>query len=236
MRSLPIFVMATSLLFACKKEKQETKNPEEDRPPVVVEDSTDYSAKSEYLPMEVGNYWVYDVYEIDSLGNERLLDYKDSTVITNDTLLPVGHYYWFDNFRVDQNSRINNTDLWDGSYKDSLKNKVDRNGNVIFSENRINQVINVNKIPEEYPDTLMYIESKMLIPNGLISVPAGDFETLNYRGDVYRPHECEDHPKSPKHTNTYYAKNVGLIKHSYFYLSSCNTYFERRLVRYHIEE
>lgn len=151
MRSLPIFVMATSLLFACKKEKQETKNPEEDRPPVVVEDSTDYSAKSEYLPMEVGNYWVYDVYEIDSLGNERLLDYKDSTVITKDTIISGNRYFWHENL-LEKNMSIHS---FIGFYRDSLQNKIDRDGNVIFSENRINQVINVNKIPEEYPDTLM---------------------------------------------------------------------------------
>lgn len=232
MRSLPIFVMVTSLVFACKKEKQETTNPEENENPVVVEDSSNYSEKSEYLPMKVGNYWVYNVYEIDSLGNERLLDYKDSTAITKDTIISGKRYFWYENL----SGKSKSIHSFIGFYRDSLKNKVDRDGNVLFSENRLNQVINSEFYSANDIDTLSYIEYKMIVPSELVSVPVGNFEALNYRGDVYRPNECEDHPKRPKYYNAYYAKNVGLIKQSYFYLISCNTYFERRLVRYHIEE
>jgi hypothetical protein len=41
--------------------------------------------------------------------------------------------------------------------------------------------------------------------------------------------------KYPRHTNYYYAKGIGKIMHTYFYIQSPAIY-EKRLLRYYVKE
>jgi hypothetical protein len=56
MRKLFFIGFALAILTSCQKNDE---NP--------------LQKKSVYLPLEIGNYWVYEHYKIDTLGNETKL-------------------------------------------------------------------------------------------------------------------------------------------------------------------
>jgi hypothetical protein len=51
MRKLLALVMAITSLLSCNKED-------------------DKEIKTDYLPLRIGNYWIYQEYNIDTMGNE----------------------------------------------------------------------------------------------------------------------------------------------------------------------
>ena len=51
------------------------------------------------MPLSTGSYWVYDVYIVDSTGNETKTDYSDSIIITKDTLIREYNYAVFEGIR-----------------------------------------------------------------------------------------------------------------------------------------
>jgi hypothetical protein len=69
--------------------------------------------------------------------------------------------------------------------------------------------------------------------NDPITVPAGTFEVLNYKGTVVTSMNTPG-VKYPRYLNCYYAEGVGKILYTYFYVLSPNIY-EKRLLRYYIK-
>ena len=72
-------IIVIILISSCKKEED------------VIEQPTTKSV--DYTPLTVGNFWVYENYSIDTLGNETVLIQKDSIVVDRDTV--IGSYTYF---------------------------------------------------------------------------------------------------------------------------------------------
>jgi hypothetical protein len=70
--------------------------------------------------------------------------------------------------------------------------------------------------------------------NNAITVPAGTFEVLNYKGTIVTSMNTPG-IKWPRYTNSYYAKGTGKIMETYIYITGRQTY-EKRLVRYYVKE
>jgi hypothetical protein len=70
----------------------------------------------------------------------------------------------------------------------------------------------------------------MEVMEGEVTVPAGTFETLNYKGTVTMP---QDNPgiQNPRYINTLYAKGTGKILETYFFLNDASIN-EKRLLRH----
>ncbi|HPJ47195.1 MAG TPA: hypothetical protein PL017_13970 [Tenuifilaceae bacterium] len=212
MRKLLLFVTTISILTSCQKNEEIT-----------------LETKSDYLPLSIGNYWVYQHYKIDTDGNETLLQYLDSIVIKGDTIIKDEKFFIIENHFF--NSKWTQTEF----LRDSSKNLVNNLGHCFFSETNFTDVLyeyyENNNI---YNDTLYSIKYQMHNPNLDITVPAGSFNVLNYKGDLeYYATEHFSPLIFNRTINTYYAPQIGKILTTYYFASLPDT-FEKRLTRYKI--
>lgn len=195
-------------MFACEKEE-----------PIQAEPEIQEIEKN-YLPLEVGNYWIYQTYKVEESGAETKLGAEDSVVVTNDTLI-AGHKYY----------KIKGTDFFKPEWgtinviRNASGNLITPNGHIQFSTSN-------------FEDTLFYYDSdiytvigKMAKPEDSIIVPAGVFSVLDYR-ETYRFHMPV--PINPRDAHTYYSQNVGLVMETFFFAGSTYT-MERRLLRYNVQ-
>lgn len=223
MKKLMFVCVILPMLFAvsCKKDDKDEPKPQ---------------VKSDYLNLKVGNYWVYEHYKIDSLGNETHTSYVDSVVITRDTMINNLLYYVFEGVEMSGSQ-------WKtlGYYRDSAKCLVDRNGNVIFSEINFSDTINEIVSYITPPDTLFYIYTLMEDPGKTITVPAGTFNALNAKGYLTMHYSYIAPGNEIYHVelNRYFGFGVGEILSTWTFANeyySSRAYYEKRLVRYHMSD
>ena len=77
MKNLVSLVFLTLVFLSCQKN---VKNDLE----VIIDN---------YLPLEIGNYWIYNVYKTDSLGNEIASDIYDSVVVVQTEWINGNEYF-----------------------------------------------------------------------------------------------------------------------------------------------
>ncbi|MBS2099826.1 hypothetical protein [Carboxylicivirga linearis] len=185
--------------------------------------------KSDYIPMAVGNYWIYETYNTNTLGEERKQSYVDSVVIVKDTLVNGDIFYKYEYFKIhNQQSTLERT-LY---YRDSCKYLIDIQGRKLFSENNFNDTLRYHNYVGEV-DTIYTSSYKMEAFNDIVDIPAGTFsDVLNFKGTVYCNPRYTEIP-NPRYTHNYYARNVGLIFESYSYVFSGER-LEKKLVRYEL--
>ncbi|MCF8296973.1 MAG: hypothetical protein K9J13_05440 [Saprospiraceae bacterium] len=196
------------LISACKKDDE-----------IIVTDPDPVITKN-YNPMSIGSYWIYDHYEIDTLGNETLLTISDSIRITGDTLINGQSYKVYMGTKTSQ---------WSVQYmlRDSADYVVGSDGIIYLSKSNFTDTLGKGIV------SFMTYSYKMEQTVAAITVPAGSFNVVNYQGTYY----ANNPPPTvtyPRFQNNYYADGIGRIADSYFYYSNPK-YYERRLVRYHIE-
>lgn len=211
------FAIAFSLILigSCQKDEIDDK-PEETQKHI------------EHLPLKTGNYWIYEHYEIDSLGNEIKKSKIDSVIITGDTIINDKTYSVLKGTYV--GSRFKILDI----LRDSSGYLVNDKGQIKFSEDNFEDTLLVynSTVGDSTYATIYYKMEKQDSP---ITIPAGTFgDVLNYKGYIkfYRKGNPFYRDK-----NKYYAKDIGVILDTYYWTSQA--YFkryERRLVRYHIED
>ncbi|NOR88009.1 MAG: hypothetical protein GQ527_10400 [Bacteroidales bacterium] len=217
MRSLFIISLAMLLFISCKKEEEVT-IPEVIPP---VEDPN-------YFPLEIGSYWVYENYRIDSLGIPTDISKIDSLIITKDTIVNNKRYSVFE-------GEVYPFIPWKVQYilRDSAGYIVNLLGKKIFSHTDFNDPL------EEYVtyhenDTLYTIRSKMEMLIGEVEVKAGSFSVLGrintFRFYFYKPDTLEILERD---MYTQFAHNIGMISDMYHYVGQVGHY-EKRLLRYHI--
>ena len=215
MRKLFFFAILLAIFSACQKDDDSNQN--------------DTTLKPDYFPMAIGNYWVYENVTIDSLG-VTLSDKIDSVIITKDTLIDNETFYIFEQTRT-----LSNGTILTGHkqfYRDSSGYIIDSSGAIFFSDENFTNTLQI----EEFitgSDTVYITTYKMEYVNEIVSVPAGDFEVLNFKGTVWVPDPNQGVP-NPRYINDYFAPNVGKIFENTFFLSSNNYKIERRLLRYNV--
>lgn len=183
--------------------------------------------QSRYLPLEIGNYWVYKHYCIDSLNNEIETNIIDTVIITKDTIINNNKYFVFEGTDYPQNER-RIIDI----VRDSCGYLITHTGVVKFSENNLSDTL-ASKIGVINKDTLYTTTYKMEKVPQPITVPAGQFNVLNFKGTVEYKKEING-VLSPRYKNNYYAQNIGKIIETYFYFNN-STIYEKRLIEYNIQ-
>ncbi len=192
------------------------------------EDSSPQKTKLSHLPLKTGNYWVYEHFKIDNFGNEEKLTTIDSVVITRDTIINDMKYYVVEGNYIDKRFRI--LDI----LRDSSGYLVNDKGQIKFSEDNFSDILLVQNTT--FGDsTYATVYYKMEKQDDPITVPAGTFnDILNYKGTAKF---YGNNDPFYKDKNTYYAKDVGIILDTYYWISKAKKYkYERRLVRYHISD
>lgn len=213
MRKLFVFGLAIALLASCKKDSNPGENGE----------------NQSYFPLEIGNYWVYQHYNIDALGSETETDKTDSIIVSRDTLINEYVYYILEGTNYPYRSgRWGIVDI----VRDSNGYLVNYKGITQCAQNNSSDIL-ASKTEIIGQDTLYTLSYQMENMSENITVPAGIFDVLNYKGTVISKEEIPG-IQNPRYLNNYYAKNVGKVLESYFYFNS-KTYSEKRLIRYKVD-
>jgi len=177
----------------------------------------DQELASNYTHMEVGNFWVYDWYEIDPEGN--------SAFYSRDTLLVTG------SVKVDGHTAMELTGqrlgldfdviLFDSAQ--SVYTYPDRFLYFTLDSTTHHGVIG----PSDSPlfTTFYYLEKEPME----VTVPAGTFECLNFQGK-YVP-QNKNYPYSTRYNDNLFAYKIGMVKMTTSYANSPNT-LEGRLIAY----
>ena len=217
---LGIVVLA---FFSCKKEDAALE-------PVCETEVT----VNDYMPMKVGNFWVYEHVKIDSNGNESKLGLIDSIRITKKETLRGNEYYVFEGTRQ---PIINHKGVVH-KLRDSSGYLVNSGGNVLMSVVNFTDTIfkyrdpsDSNWVTKSYG--IMETERTVVIEG------IGPVRVINAVGHFY--HNPKRFPQAKElevKFNNYYSKGVGLILDTYFWsheFFNSGSIIERRLVKYHIE-
>jgi len=173
---------------------------------------------TDYYPLTVSSYWIYNEYIIDS-NQVEFIDAVDSSYISKDTLINGKKYYI-------KNDKFSAGDFYRGCVTDSSNYIIGLGGLKKLSYNNFTDTL--------WAETTSYsISYSKMTNNGIIViVPAGTFTTL--KQDIFRyilnPNYIGENPYTD---NIYYAKGVGLVK-DHFYVNN-KQWSERRLVKYHIQ-
>jgi len=183
-----------------------------------------------YLPLKVGNYWIYQHYDIDTSGNETMTARIDSMVITRDTIIRDKQYFVLEG--TDYPFVYPGWNIID-IMRDSSGCLVNHNGTIRFAADNFSDTL-AGRILVVGNDTMYTLTYKMEKPYYPVQVPAGLFEVLNYKGTVCTLLNISG-VVYPRYLNTYYTNDVGKILSTYFYLHSPE-FSEKRLIRYYIQE
>lgn len=222
--TLHIFILCL-VVTACKKDdKIETPN----LPDPLQE-------KHKYYPLEVGNFWVYKLFEIDNLSNEIELNQTDSCFIAKDTIIRGIKYYKLSEPNIDHSRKYT-------FIRDSADYIINSFGQKLFSEIKMNELlyetfITIRDSTHEDPiakiDTVCKVERRMdQIPLQTIT-PAGIFNTLNSK-EVFEFYPNWSYSGKSRSKSKKYANEVGIVLETLPFVMSNTKYTERRLIRFHL--
>ncbi len=212
-----VFVLALLLpvFFSCKKNNDDCPSPN---------DSTIVSYDN-YSQLKVGNYWIYQIFNLDSSGNAVATNAYDSSWIDRDTVTNGKTYY----FRRSVNT-LSTTDGW---FRDSLHYITTISGEINFSYQDFNTVFKSYYLNANPFDTIAFVTVKMSDPNFIKNTPLGNYVTQNFKTN-YDMFPNWSSAGTPRSINVRYAKNVGIVSETLLFFASTPTYQERRLVRYYV--
>jgi len=212
-----MLVVSSTIIVGCSKEE------------LVVENATPNNSNqtNENIPLAVGNYWVYETYRIDTLGNETLLTTLDSAYVSRDTTYNGNTYYV----------------IGGGTIVNHVLGKIIRNSeNTILSLNQSTGeesiVFTLNNIGSVFKtDTLdaspfsFEMNTKVNPGSVLKNVGAGSYNCFELTTEIIDL--VNSSPLYPRDENRYYNSSVGLVAGQYLYMSSPDV-FELRLLRYQL--
>jgi len=192
---------------------------------------------SNYFPLSVGNYWIYNVYEHDLKTNVDSLIGTDSLYIKRDTLIKNQKYcilseqtsnknvYSFFTFPVLRDSV--NCVLY--SYRDTVHTYL----------NYTNFTDTVGKWHyRDYDPSIKSGYVKQYKINAIYNVPAGHFNDIIDKRQVLitaQKSGCDQNDSMISHH--YFANNIGMIYYNAFFtvdFLSCGIRYDFKLVRYKI--
>lgn len=218
MRNLFLLALILGLLVSCEKEADST----------FIDDDSPIS-RTGYLPLEIGNYWIYQHVNIDASNNEAPGNYIDSMVVERDTFIRENQY-----FVIEGTNHPFNGGQWGiiDILRDSLGYIVTHEGNIRFATDNFSDTL-ARKTEVINGDTMYILSYQMDQWDHSVSVPVGTFDVLNFKGTVFSYKDLSG-IDNPRYLNNFYAKGVGKVLQTYFYLSSPKI-SEKRLIRYHLK-
>lgn len=202
-------ILSTLLFVACDNDDDDVENP--------------ITQTQKYFPLHVGNYWVYDVYNIDN-GIEKKVQKQDTIKISEEIIAGGQTYYNVEIHDYSQRWRPYVT------LRDSSGYLVTPTGRKFFSNTLFDTVINEYHNLVSPTDTLHSEYRKMRQVQEPLNTAFGDFNVLDIENEVLIPN------RPNKFTHCYFAKNIGIVMKTYCYINQPATIWtEQRLVEYCID-
>lgn len=211
-------LLMTIVVYSCKKEDKEE--------PITPTPTTVYP---NYSQLKVGNYWIYQQFELDSMGNETPKNIFDSCYVEKDTVINSHTYYKL----ISPYDGIGSGCKY---IRDSLHYIVSAyNGQILFSSQDFTSTLysGYSQIGAPNSDTIWTLIAKMDDKNRSVTTPAGTFITSNMKEKIsFNPNFQSSY--RIRYRNNRYAENIGLVVETLPIWSAQLFTVERRLVRYHI--
>lgn len=215
--SLLLFILLASIIYSCKKDK--VAEP--------LNNGTTTATFANYSKLEIGNYWIYERYTIDTAGTIASLGVYDSCFVEKDTLI-----------HGDTFLKVYRPNPYVSSYgyvflRDSLHYIVNDFGSILFSSQDFSTEFNSSYIFGS-GDTIAKTVTKMADKDVVINTPAGAFSTSSYQ-KAYYMYPSWSFAGNPRTYNTRYAENIGIVNEILALYVSSPLNYERRLIRYHVK-
>lgn len=210
---------ALAVLPSCKKKNTV-------KPVIPPPDTAVSRPMFNFLPMYPGNYWVYEVFVIDSQGIATSIQEYDSCYITEDTIMP--------GYKTLVKAVMGNHETL--FLRQEGNNIVDHHGKVHFSQDYTTVFAQKWFISPMYApdDTIAYVKHFMGERNHFTTVPAGSFHTTSFIEEYNMQHPWDNYGRKRCYYHRY-AEGIGIVSETAaFYLQSPIVY-ERRLVRYNVK-
>lgn len=213
---LSLIIMA-SLMYSCKKDND-------------VEPTSDDQTEvyPNYSMLSVGNYWVYQQFDIDSSGTATSTSTYDSCYVEKDTIINSKTY-----FKVVKPRAYFPAEVEISFLRDSLDCIVNSNGKVLFSSENYSNNLWSSYFLAQPNDTVCQIILKMADINMPVTVPLGTYTTMNAK-ETYLMYPNWSSAGNTRIRNFKYAENIGLVVETLPFFASLPNYVERRLIRYHV--
>ena len=191
---------------------------------------------TDFTPMKVGNYWIYQIFREDNAGVFQPTNQFDSTYIASDTLVRGRKYYKFVSpygGSVDRASPNEVTFLSDSA--DYLVSGF--SGKKIFSSTNFTDEIyrSAFTMSNNSTDTI-YMTTIKMVNNTSAVVPVGTFNTLtaNQIQEIYQPYRGNTQ-RFRNYNTRFFAKTIGNVREELCnYLSQTVPREEKRMVRYKV--
>jgi hypothetical protein len=204
-----VIIAAVSVIaISCKKDSED---------PIPV-------AKADYFQLKVGNYWIYQGFQIDTNGVATPNTKYDSAYIEKDTIIRGLTYY-----KLLEKPFILSAVQLPSYLRDSSGYLVNSSGYIAASDFNFTDTLEV--FTEETQLYVSYI--KMTGRDSLVTVPAGSLQSITSLMKVIPlPPNTPNYPV--RYSYAVYGKGVGKMKSHMFFWSGVME-LESRLVRYKVK-
>lgn len=216
MKKAFIYLLAGTSLLVVSCEK----HTEEEYPSPVV------ATVAEYAQLKVGNYWIYELYTVDSSGNETPTGQFDSCYVEKDTIINNLTYTKYVTPYLSWPSTIS---IYQ---RDSSGYLVDNTGLIYLAPNDFSSILEDSYIYAGV-DTVAHLVKQMKDKNLSVTVPAGTYSTINCQTmyEMYPPYNSAG---TFRPLNYRYASGVGIVWDRKVFFASLPGYTDRKLVRFHL--
>lgn len=208
-------ILISTIIYSCQK----------DNDPATPTPVTTYPG---YSCLKSGNYWIYEQYDIDSLGNAISNNKYDSCYIEKDTIINNKTYLKMIRPKPYQPGQQDISFL-----KDSLHYIVNASGKILFSSQDFSSGFESVHIMAGAGDTICLMTRKMADKDLSVTTPAGTFTTSDAR-ETYSMYPNWSTAGNIRIIHKRYAENIGIVTETLPFFVASPKYIERRLVRYHL--
>lgn len=227
---ISICLLSISIVsFSCKKEKKTEPDCPSDNQPTAT-------PLENYSALKVGNYWVYERFEVDEFGNSTSLNIIDSCYIEKDTIVNGKQYFkYVQPNLVSGNPTLPSTENVFGYIYDSLSYIIPypRINFTPYSYLDTTYIIGFSA-QLSGTDTLYTAQVKMTDKNTMFTTPAGTFKTINEKATYTFANNFLSCNQKIRSVSLIRAENIGIVFQDYQFFHSLCKHWDRRLIRYHV--
>ena len=206
-------VICSVVFFGCSKEEEVKEDISPVETPQIIK----------HMPLAIGNYWVYDTYQIDTLGNESIFSSSDSAYVDRDTLINDKVYYIIEG---DFNAKMATGNI----IRNESNSILYSDGSIRFTTNNLASIFRRDTTNVGGGNSI-HMKIWVNVPTPTILVPAGSFACYDRETEM-TPTQI-DYPWGTRSQHSYYNKTAGVVL-SEFHFYSSPSIFETRLVRFNI--
>jgi len=189
-------------------------------------------ATPNYMPMEIGNYWIYHWYFEDPNGNDtfHLGATADSTIIEKDTVINGTTYYKVVSHMISLTTNaVNHINV--SFLRQSNTEVINHEGKTLFSANPPLGVFRIDTLVNDTPYVFASYSWSATGSTVSKTVNAGTFDCVENTAFATYVENGVAQPKP--NVYTYYQDNVGRVQTNAYLLSN-ERKVEMRLERYHL--